>query len=123
MRNEIENIFQLPIPTDIKFCLYEQLYRHVYTIPDDLKQDIITYNYIEFVLAVYKAEYDMYPDQNNYYLDWLFYDLSLEFQYEANFSINIMSYTDMMKAIKHLWRQMTPNLRLKFLYDAERIFN
>lgn len=58
MRNEVEIIYsQLPFNNDIKFNIYQLMYKHFYTILPQLKEELIIYLKLNKVMEIYKRSY------------------------------------------------------------------
>lgn len=54
---EVNTLFKLNIPTHMKWLVYDALWKNVYTINEDLKQDIISKSLMFMALSVYKAAF------------------------------------------------------------------
>lgn len=148
MRNDIENIFKiLPFGTDIKYNIYNQMSKHVFSISPLLKQDLQTFFLLNQVIRTYQAELETdYMDQN-YFLYSLYNDLVHEhhqniineyndsdslfhnYYYEAILRetmlppTSICRYPFLTKRIKYFWILLNPMQRLNFMKFIEIKFN
>ena len=131
MRTDITNIYQiLPLPNDIKFLIYNIMYKKYYTIPNNLKQDIITFFYIEHIIRFYQSVFETDIEDSNYYLILLYHDLvhchfssvphsihnSLFFDHDSLFIHRYHTTNEqfLIKRIKHFWRLLSIDKRLQF---------
>lgn len=143
MRGDLENVFGvLPFGNDIKHTIYTQLYRHLYAISPQLKQDLQTYLLLNEVICTYQAELATdYMDQNYFlyslYNDLLFnehdgeeynddagvirndnHDNSL-YLYNRVRNIAALRYPIVLERIKYFWRLLNPKRRLCFIKFME----
>ena len=149
MRQDIENIYRvLPFGNDIKYTIYNQMCKHLFTISPELKRDLLSYFMLNTVINTYQAELETdYMDQN-YFLYSLYNDLIHEhhrnimdryhdgdtlfhnYYFESvirdtiqTHNVQRMQYSFLMKRIKYFWRLLSVNQRLNFIKFMEFKFN
>lgn len=149
MRQDIENIYSvLPFGNDIKYNIYNQMYKHQFTISSELKRDLQTFLMLNTVICTYQTELETDYTDINYFLFHLYNDLIHEYHrnimdlhyhsdtlfhnyyFESNVhdsiqtnSIQRMEYSFLMKRIKYFWRLLSTNQRLNFINFMELKFN
>lgn len=146
MKSDIENIFMvLPFGMDIKYNIYSQMYKNVFTISPELKKDLKSFLLLNQVIDTYQVnlKYDyMDPDYFLYSLyndlvhehhrtiirdhdksDDLFYNYYYEIILKEMVYINSSSYPFLTKRIKYFWRLLDPLQRMYFIKFIEIKFN
>ena len=148
MKQDIENIFGvLPFGVDIKYNIYNQMCKHVFGIPSELKQDLQTFFLLNKVIRTYQAALETDYMDKSYFLYSLYNDLIHEhhrhvmdrtndadvlfhnYYFETvrdtlyTRDMNNLQYPFVMKRIKYFWTLLTPRQRLTFMKFMEFKFN
>jgi len=149
MRQDIENIYSvLPFGSDIKYTIYNQMWKHMFTIPPELKKDLLTYFLLKTVINTYQAELETDYMDENYFLyhlyndlihehhrnimnqhrdsDTLFYNYYFEIMIRDTIQIHTiqrMQDSFLMKRIFYFWRLLNVDQRLHFLKFMKLKFN
>lgn len=92
---------------DIVDCIYHHLI-HLKTIPDALKNDIVTYSLLNLITNI------NYVDREILYDTILFHIVTLYMISNESISISLEN-EDTLSIIKKLWRKITPNDRVLFV--------
>lgn len=106
------------------------MYKKYYTINDDLKRDIETYVYIDYIVRFYQSVFETDIDDSNHYLILLYHDLvhchfsclphsihtALSFHHDSLFIRRCRTANEifLLKRIKYFWRLLSSDKRLDF---------
>jgi hypothetical protein len=145
MHSDLYNIYTLlPFDNHVKYNIYSQMYKHHYTIPNELKADIISYVLLDKLTHLYKEAcrtdemssvyYIMYCDlvQEQFVSDYddiirndtfdvafLFYDNYHQIVADVIvINRDIENSTSYFKnKVKHLWTKMNSNRRIEMFNE------